>query len=120
MAGTTTMREAIRDWIAKTHQPWRKSPQESTYRCPVGASGSMPVKPDTVRYFERKGITVQGRLIEDLIEAELLGIFEVVASWLPAGDQRTLAERAHSASRTRASPTLAPCIAWTATPSCSI
>jgi hypothetical protein len=84
--------QAIREWIQANHQPWRVSPERSFLRGPIGSDRAFPLTGDARKYFERRGIPVEGRLYEDLQEAGLLNVLQTISSWLSAGDRRRLDE----------------------------
>ena len=87
------MNQAIRDWIRANHQPWRVSPEQSIFRGPIGSERMMlPLNSATLKYFEQRGVPVEGRLYEDLLEAELLDILQTISSWLPADNRQVLDE----------------------------
>lgn len=86
------MNPAIRKWIETNRQPWRRAPEQSTLRGRTGADGTLPLNRETVAYFANKGVSVEGKFIEDLLESELLAVLETVSRWLPEADRRLLDE----------------------------
>ncbi|HEY4640462.1 MAG TPA: hypothetical protein VII75_03895 [Thermoanaerobaculia bacterium] len=86
------MNPAIRKWIETNRQPWRRSPELSALRGRTGASGALPLNRETVAYFANKGVSVEGKFIEELMEGELLAVLETVSRWLPEADRRLLDE----------------------------
>jgi hypothetical protein len=70
------------------------SPKQSLYRGQIGSDGALPLSKDIRAYFEQRGVQIEGRLFEDLEEAELLEALKTVSAWLPAEDRQVLEETA--------------------------
>jgi hypothetical protein len=86
------MNQAIRKWIEENHQPWRHVPGESFLRGTIGAEGAFPLHPDAARYYESRGVAVEGRTYEELQEADLLDALEKISTWLPPEQRKRLDE----------------------------
>ena len=86
------MNPQIRDWIERTFQPWRASPESSFLRGTIGSENSFALNKEALSYFERSGVQLEGRLYEDVLESELLGIYETLSAWL-SSEERRLVDR---------------------------
>src|SRR5262249_43298380 len=82
------MNPAIREWIQTNHQPWRASPKKSMHRGILGSEDALPLTPDTREYFARHGVETNGRVFEDLLEADLLAVVEKIALWMTEEDRK--------------------------------
>lgn len=83
------MNTAIREWIQAQCQPWRTNPVSSTLGGVIGSSSARMLSGDFFTYFERQGVTLEGRTYEDVMEEELLHVFDQATSWLtPAERER--------------------------------
>ncbi|MEA2559591.1 MAG: hypothetical protein QOH06_1095 [Acidobacteriota bacterium] len=86
------MNQAIRKWIEENHQPWRSSPELSIHRGPIGSDRALPLNSAVFTYFQQQGVPIEGRLLEDLLESELLEVFVTISSWLTPEDRQALEE----------------------------
>lgn len=86
------MKQSIRDWIRENLQPWRVSPERSTYGGLLGSPHAFPLDETQLKFFKQRGYQVEGRIYEDIREEEMLGILQTVSSWLPERDRRLLDE----------------------------
>jgi hypothetical protein len=86
------MNLAIRKWIEANKQPWRASPEKSIFWGLLGTNGTLPLDPETEAYFVRRGIETDGRLIEDLLEADLLDVVKTISSWLEPEERKRFDE----------------------------
>ena len=58
----------------------------------IGSDRTLPLDLDTLQYFKGRGVSVEGRLFEDLLEDELLGILDAISAWLTPDNRRRLDE----------------------------
>jgi hypothetical protein len=79
---------AIRGWIERNHQPWRRSPKRSLFLGRIGAPGSLIPDSDTLKYFQNRGVEVAGRFFEDLQERDFFDILEKLNPSLPPNTRR--------------------------------
>jgi hypothetical protein len=76
------MNPAIREWIQTNHQPWHGSPDKSMFRGVLGSEDALPLDAETREYFARRGVETNGRMFEELLEADLLAVVEKIALWM--------------------------------------
>lgn len=86
------MRSAIREWIEANYQPWRADPARSLYMGRIGSPGAIPLSRTVRSYYERKGASVEGAFLEDLLESELFLVLERIGGWLSEEERRRLDE----------------------------
>jgi hypothetical protein len=96
------MNEKVRAYIRDHYQPWRQNPTASVFRGPIGQKGTLQLNSDFHRYFTERGVAVDGRLAEELLEDDLLDSVRQTMTWLTP-DHRASVDRlvAFGMSRTR-------------------
>ncbi len=82
------MNPAIREWIQANHQPWRACPAKSILGGVLGSEDALALDADTREYFARRGVETNGRVFEDLLEADLLPVVEKIALWMTKEDRK--------------------------------
>jgi hypothetical protein len=78
---------AIREWIEAQCQPWRTDPTSSTLGGVIGSASAQVLGADFLTYFGRQGVALEGRTYEQVMEDELLRVFDQITSWLTTAER---------------------------------